>query len=108
MVFIRWLFVDNIKHKFAIRSIYLISLGLFWLAAYVVRRPELLGRWRTIMQEWPGWVEIGGILICLSWIVYALSSPWRDARWEQKALAWKNGWSEQGRKGVGSLSSQSA
>lgn len=90
-VLIRWLFVDNITHKFAIRSIYLTSISFFWFAAYVVRKPDLLGCWRISVQEWPGWIEIAGILMCLLWSVYALVSPWRDARWERDALAKKLG-----------------
>lgn len=82
---LRWVFIDNIKHKLAIRSIVVIAIVCFWIGAYETAPVEMivpLGAWEIEAETL---IDIGALFSAI-WGVYALLAPWRDRWWERKAL----------------------
>lgn len=76
-LFWRWFFVDNLKHKLAIRLIVVFSIIGFWSAAWAMT-PSDHSYSRVFI-----WIFI---LISGAWIVNAMWSPTRDKKREQHAL----------------------
>lgn len=82
---LRWVFIDNIKHKLAIRSIVVIAIVGFWIGAYETAAVDM----KVPLVVWKIEAETlidTGALFSVIWGVYALMTPWRDRRWERKAL----------------------
>lgn len=73
--FLRWFLVDNIKHKLSIRLIHGMAILGFWIGAYAAA-PSTVSVWIFVI----------GSAVCLAWGYYALRTPQRHLKWEQKAL----------------------
>lgn len=73
--FLRWFFVDNIKHTLSIRFIQVISVLCFWIGAYAAAPSKV-----------PVLIFVIGFGVCLVWGSYALWTPERDLGWEEEAL----------------------
>ncbi len=81
--YVRWFSVDNIKHKISMRAIEWIGILGFWIGAEAV----ILAKDNVpLLQSTAGnWVLIG-LTVCVFWAGYALGSPERDLKREEKAL----------------------
>ena len=82
---LRWICIDNIKHKFAIRSIETIAMVSFWIGAYVTAPSTMKVPLLVLEVEVQNLIAIAAVL-CVIWGFYALLSPGRDLKWEQEAL----------------------
>ena len=85
---LRWLCVDNIKHKLSIRSIEVIAIMCFWIGAYKMTPPSM-----TVPLVFFAGPEVNvttldliGLVICLAWSFHAMKTPKRHQKWELAAL----------------------
>lgn len=80
------LFVDNIKHKTAIRCVEFLAAVGFWCAAIRMALPENCAL--NAQSIWAaGWPLIIGGFVSLGWGIYALMRPSIDTKWEIEAYA---------------------
>ncbi len=82
---LRWIWVDNIKHKFAIRSMEIIAIVSFWIFAYETAPPATTVQLYILEVDVKSLIAVG-LGLCLIWTFHALRSPSRHRRWEQEAL----------------------
>ena len=82
---LRWVFIDNIKHKLAIRFIVVVAIVCFWIGAYETAPLEMIIPLVAWEIEAETLIRIGALFSAI-WCVYALLTPWRDRSWERQAL----------------------